>query len=144
MSKFTLGEVIDGLLSGNFLKASIKPNDDLIIELEINEKDQNRIYKREVLGEHELYNPFTPDYGDNISEWHVEYDIHYQPLDYLVIRYWKSHGAISTAETITFTEQCWIDSRDTIMNKHDFKGWISMVGFLKDRIIVFRGEVEKV
>lgn len=140
MSKFTLGEVIDGLFTGKFKKAQAEVRGETFKQLIDN---GGVIHCVTFPGGEVETDIFIPNISDGITKWDVEYDIHYQPLDYLVIRYWKSHGAVNTKETITFTEECFIESRNSLMDKHDFKSFISVVGFLNDRVIVFNGKVEQ-
>lgn len=140
MNKFTLGEVIDSLFTGKFTKAKAEVSGETFKELYL---ENDRIVCATFPGGEVESDIFIPNWNDNNTKWEVEYDTIYQPLDYLVIRYWKSHGAVNTKETITFTEECFIDSRNSLMDKHDFKSFISVVGFLNDRVIVFNGKVEQ-
>lgn len=143
MSKFTLGEVIDGLLSGNFTKATAQPVDDWVTELAINEKGQNRIYKRETLGDHELYNPFVPGYDDQMLKWNVEYSINHQPMDVIAIVFNSDRDGCRNVEKATFENKSWIEVNTKMIDAYYFKGYRSAVGHYDGNVVVFRGKVEE-
>lgn len=139
MEKFTLGQVIDGLMNGQFIKAKAEVVKGGPKELVLHE---GKIYCATFPGGEVETDIFVPEWNDSATQWDVEYNPNHKPLELITVRYWKSHGAVSTPEIVDYTEKSWVEVHRELIDKNGFNGYLSAVGYIGKQVIIFKGEVK--
>lgn len=139
MEKFTLGQVIDGLLAGTFVKAWAN-------EFDYTPKKELKIEHFELLVTEHYNEPktekFMPNQNDHYRDWYVEYHPSHQPLDFLTIRFIKEHGGYRETTEEHFAGKSIIDANTKIIMRNDFVSHLTSVGYLGKQVIIFKGEVK--
>lgn len=140
MSKFTLGEVIDGLFTGKFIKAKAEVVYDQYKELYL---DGDRIFCNTFPGGEVETDIFIPNWNDNNTKWEAEYHINHQPFEVFTVVFDSDRDGLRKTETARFENKCWIEINTKMNDSYYFKGYHSAVGHLENRVVVFRGKVEE-
>lgn len=137
MEKFTLGQVIDGLMNGRFIKAKAEVVKGGPKELVLHE---GKIYCNTYPGGEMETDIFIPEWNDSATQWDAEYHPSHQPLDFLTIRFIKLEGGYRKHTEEHFAGKSIIDANTKIISRHDFHSHLTSVGYLGKQVIIFKGE----
>lgn len=140
MSKFTLGEVIDGLFTGKFKRAQAEVKGETFKQLI---EDGGAIHCVTFPGGEVETDVFIPNWNDNDTKWDVEYTTNHQPMDVIAIVFNSDRDGCRNVEKATFENKSWIEVNTKMNDSYYFKGYRSAVGQYDGNVVVFRGKVEE-